>query len=323
MTPFAIAGMQLHLSGQGSNLGHITNRIEMLLYLYPWVQMVVCSELATFGGWTGNAQPLPSEAETQFAELAARHNVWLLPGSFFEKTDSGIFNTAPVIDPDGNIIARYRKMFPFLPYETGVESGTEFCVFDVPNVGRFGVSICYDMWFPETSRTLAAMGAEVILHPTLTGSIDRDVELAIARATAATNQCFVVDINGVGDGGNGKSIIVAPSGDVLYEAGSAEEMIPIEIDLDRVSRSREVGLRGLGQPLKSFRDRKVDFNIYHRSKENHRYLDTLGPLVKQARGSRAGLDDPAPEAEAVVIPPAPPVDAPAAEPGPAPTGGVS
>jgi hypothetical protein len=69
-------------------------------------------------------------------------------------------------------------------------------------------------------------------------------------------------------------------------------MIPLEIDLDRVRRSREVGLRGLGQPLKSFRDRQVDFTVYDRSTP-YEYLDTLGPLVKPVRGSRAGLE-PAP-----------------------------
>jgi predicted amidohydrolase len=226
-----------------------------------------------------------------------------------------VYNTAPVISPQGTVIARYRKMFPFLPYETGVEPGREFCVFDVPEVGRFGVSICYDMWFPETSRTLAAMGAEVILHPTLTASVDRDVELAIARATAAMNQCFVIDVNGVGDGGNGKSIFVTPTGDILYEAGSGEEMIPIEIDLHRVRRTREVGLRGLGQPLKSFRDRKVEFDVYNRAAENHRYLETLGPLVKQARGSRAGLE-PAPSAPYATAP------APVPAPQPAPPAGA-
>ena len=72
----------------------------------------------------------------------------------------------------------------------------------------------------ETSRTLAVMGAEVILHPTLTPSIDRDVELAIAKSTAAVNQCFVIDINGVGDGGNGRSILVAPTGDTHLDQGS-------------------------------------------------------------------------------------------------------
>jgi len=162
-------------------------------------------------------------------------------------------------------------------------------VFDVPEVGRFGVSICYDMWFPETSRTLAVMGAEVILHPLLTGTIDRDVELSIARATAAPQQCFMFDINGSGDGGNGRSIIVGPYGDVLHEAGRSEEMIPIEIDLDRVRRSREVGLRGLGQPLKSFRDRTIRFPIYGDGADKRSYLDNLGPLEKPQRRSSAGL----------------------------------
>lgn len=289
MRPFAVAGLQLNISGRTSNLDHICDRVGMLMHLYPWVQMVVVSELATFGGWTGNALPAASAVEKRYCDLAAKHEIWLIPGSLYESNHAGIYNTAPVIDPSGVVIARYRKMFPFMPYETGVESGTEFCVFDIPEIGRFGLSICYDMWLPETSRTLAAMGAEVILHPTLTGSIDRDVELAIARSTAATNQCFVIDINGIGDGGNGRSLLVSPTGDVLYQAGSNEEMMPIEIDLDRVRRSREVGLKGLGQPLKSFRDRKVDFTVYDKDSGVSAYLDTLGPLEIMARGSKAGL----------------------------------
>ena len=289
MRPFAVAGLQLNISGRQSNLAHITDRIGMLMHLYPWVQMVVVSELATFGGWTGNAMPLPSDVEAAYQKLAAKHQIWLIPGSLYESTPQGIFNTAPVLDPAGTVIARYRKMFPFMPYEEGVESGTEFCVFDVPDIGRFGLSICYDMWFPETTRTLAAMGAEVILHPTLTPSIDRDVELSIVRATAAMNQCFVLDINGIGDGGNGRSLLVSPTGDVLFQAGSNEEMLPIEIDLDRVRRSREVGLKGLGQPLKSFRDRKVEFAVYQPDSGVDAYLDTLGPLEKMERGSKAGL----------------------------------
>lgn len=307
MRPFAIAGLQLNVSGRQSNLAHICDRIEMLMLLYPWVQMVLVSELATFGGWTGNAMVLPSEVEQTYQRVAAKHQIWLVPGSLYESTPKGIFNTAPVIDPSGAVIARYRKMFPFLPYETGVAAGSEFCVFDVPDVGRFGLSICYDMWFPETSRTLVAMGAEVILHPTLTPSVDRDVELSIVRATAAMNQCFIVDINGIGDGGIGRSLLVSPSGDVLYQAGSNEELLPIEIDLDRVRRSREVGLKGLGQPLKSFRDCKVDFTVYQRGSGVSAYLDTLGPLAKMSRGSKAGLGisqgEPPKQNVAPVIPP--------------------
>jgi hypothetical protein len=180
-------------------------------------------------------------------------------------------------------------MFPIQPYEVDVAAGAEFLVFDVPEVGRFGVSICYDMWFPETSRTLAAMGAEVILHPTLTDTIDRDVELSIARATEATNQCYFFDINGAGDGGVGRSIIVGPSGYVIHQAQGGEETIPVEINLERVRREREVGILGIGQPLKSFRDRPVDFPVYRRDGVADAYLNSLGPIALPQRGSRAGL----------------------------------
>ncbi|MBI3453090.1 MAG: carbon-nitrogen hydrolase family protein, partial [Rhodospirillales bacterium] len=205
-----------------------------------------------------------------------------------------IYNTASVIDPQGEVIARYRKMFPFRPYEAEVTAGAEFCVFDVPDVGRFGLSICYDIWFPETTRTLVAMGAEVLLHPVLTGTIDRDVEIAIARATAAQFQCYVFDINGLGPGGVGRSCVVGPSGTVLYQSAGQEEVIPIEIDLRRVRRQRETGIHGLGQVLKSFRDRPVDFAVYNRQSGADSYLRTLGPLAMPKRGDRAGLQAPAP-----------------------------
>jgi predicted amidohydrolase len=209
----------------------------------------------------------------------------------YELSGDNVYNTASVIDPDGDVVGRYRKMFPFEPYELGISAGDEFLVFDVPDVGRFGLYICYDMWIPETSRTLAVMGAEVILRPTLTGTIDRDVELSIARATAVTNQCFVFDINGVGDGGNGRSIVCGPEGTVIYEAGSGEELIPLEINLEDVRRNREHGVLRLGQPLKSFRDRSVDFSIYHPGAE-HAYLDSLGPLEKPTRTGLKGIASP-------------------------------
>jgi predicted amidohydrolase len=219
--------------------------------------------------------------------LAAKHGVWLLPGSIFEQRDGLIFNTASVIDPEGTVVTRYRKMFPFYPYEVGVTAGHEFGIFDVPDVARFGVSICYDMWFPETTRTLAVMGAEVILHPTLTGTIDRDIELSIVRASAAINQCYFFDVNGLDAGGSGRSIVCGPDGRVLYEAQNNEEYFPIELDLERVRRSRELGVLRLGQPLKSFRDHLIDFSIYQPG-ASHPYLDSLGPLIKPGRVHELG-----------------------------------
>jgi predicted amidohydrolase len=195
-------------------------RLDVLMLRFPWVQMVVFSELCAFGPAPKHAQPMPGPAETAFCGLAARHAVWLLPGTIFERCDDGIYNTTPVIDPQGHVVARYRKMFPFMPYEVGINPGRGFTVFDVPKVGRFGVSICYDMCSPETTRQLASIGAEVILHPTMTDTIDRDVELPIARASATINQCYFFDVNGVGDG-HGRSTIIDPS-DVCMRPAAVE-----------------------------------------------------------------------------------------------------
>jgi deaminated glutathione amidase len=283
MVPFAIAGIQMNVSVTHSNLHGMQHRLDTLMAIYPWVQMVVFSELATYGPSPAHVQHLPGPTEEAFCDMAAKHRIWLIPGSLYERAGAHIYNTAPVIDPHGHVVGRYRKMFPFVPYESGIAAGKQFLVFDVPEVGRFGMSICYDFWFPETSRTLAALGAEVILHPSLTATIDRDIEVTLARATAATNQCYVFDINGVGVGGYGRSTVCDPEGTVLYEAGSGEEMIPLEIDLERVRRSRERGIQGLGQMLKSFRDRPVDFSIYQSGAKSP-YLDSLGPLEKPTRG---------------------------------------
>lgn len=294
MSSFAVAGIQMSLSAREDNIGAMERRLARLVARFPWVQMVVFSELAAHGASPGRAEPTGGPGEARFRAMAARHGIWLLPGSMLERVGDALYNTTAVIDPAGQVVTRYRKMFPFRPYESGITPGTEFCVFDVPAAGRFGVSICYDMWFPETTRMLAAMGAECILHPTMTDTVDRDVELAIVRASAAINQCYFVDVNGVGDGGTGRSIVADPSGYVLHQAGGGEESFPLELDLARVRRERERGIRGLGQPLKSFRDRAVDFPVYRRDAGTAPYLDSLGPLVMPDRAGPPARDDATP-----------------------------
>jgi deaminated glutathione amidase len=157
-------------------------------------------------------------------------------------------------------------------------------------VGRFGLSICYDIWFPETTRQLTSQGVEVLLHPVLTGTTDRDAEIAIARATAAQFQCYVFDVNGLAAGGVGRSLVVDPAALVLHQSAGQEDMFPIEIDLDMVRRQRETGMKGLGQVLKSFRDREADFSVYDRASGADAYLHTLGPLQTPTQGSRAGVN---------------------------------
>lgn len=282
MKPFAIAGIQMRVSATSSNVELMKLKIDITMNLYPWVEMIVFSELCGYGPLTYTAQEVPGLFELEMTAIAKKYGIWLLPGSIFEKSEDKIYNTATVINPQGEVVNRYRKMFPFYPYEVGVTSGSEYCIFDVPDVGKFGVSICYDMWFPETVRTLAVMGAEVILHPTMTGTIDRDIELAIVRSMAAINQCFFFDVNGLDSGGSGKSIVCGPDGRILYEAGSTEEIFPLELNISRVKRSRELGVLRLGQPLKSFRDHMGDFTVYQKDTPRP-YLDSLGPLIKPAK----------------------------------------
>jgi predicted amidohydrolase len=266
-----------------NNVEQMRQRLDVMMHLYPWVQMVVFSELAAHGPTPHSAQPAGGEFEQDFQEMARRHKLWLVPGSIFEKRNGAICNMTPVVNPEGEIVARYRKMFPFAPYEQATTPGDEFCVFEVPRVGKFGLAICYDIWFPELTRTLTAMGAEVILNPVLAHFLDRPQDLAIAQATAAMFQSYVFHVNGLGVGGNGQSVIVDPAGRVLHQAQAHEAFMPIEIDLDTVWRQRERGLLGLGQPLKSFRDCTVDFTVYDRERFDYAYLDSLGSLQKPDR----------------------------------------
>lgn len=291
MTPFAIAGVQMYVNALQPNTDGMIHRIDILMARFPWTQMVLFSELAPFGPLPKFALPFRNDSLSRFQDAARKHNIWLIPGSMFEKAEDGhIYNTSVVINPAGEIVSSYRKMFPFRPYEAEVAAGTGFCIFDVPEVGRFGLSICYDIWFPETTRHLTAQGVEVLLHPVLTGTTDRDAELAIARATAAQFQCYVIDVNGLGAGGNGRSCVVDPSATVLHQSAGQEDMFPIEVDLDLVRRTRETGMKGLGQVLKSFRDRSVDFPVYDRASGADAYLHSLGALEMPRQGSRSGIN---------------------------------
>ena len=290
MTRFNIAGLQLSLT-VGDNMAEITKQLTVMKARFPWVDMAVLSELAPHGPLATNVEPMPGPTENKFRELAERLGIWLVTGSIYEKAGDKIFNTASVIDPSGDVIGRYRKMYPFLPYEKDIAAGEDYLVWDVPGVGRFGLSICYDMWFPETTRNLAWMGAEVIIHPTLTNTIDRELELTLARANAISNQCYFFDINAGGDLAYGQSIIVGPEGDILHQAGRGTELMPIPVDFDRVRHTRREGIKNFGQPLKSFRDGPANFPAYTEGPANSLALRGLGKLEIPGSGTSGPADD--------------------------------
>lgn len=257
----------------GATVEKMAGFVHDLTRNIPWVELIVFHELAapgvmqfsapsSTGVLAGLQQPIPGPLTDRLCALARREKRWLLPGSLYEVEGGRLFNTAIVISPAGDIVAKYRKLFPWYPFEAEVTAGDEFCVFDIPGVGRFGLSICYDMWFPETVRALAWLGAEVILHPTLTTSGDRELELILGQSHAITNQCYFVDINGVGPWGGGFSQIIDPDGRVVQRATGTETVMTELLDLERVTRTRELGTLGMTQTLKGLRDSRVRFPQY-------------------------------------------------------------
>ncbi|GIH81066.1 carbon-nitrogen hydrolase family protein [Planobispora longispora] len=241
---------------------------------FPHVQLVIAPELmlaaeapllAARPDWMEQvAVTVPGPLTDRVCALARELGLWLVPGTLYERAGDGlIYNTAIAVSPEGRIVAAYRKVFPWQPYER-TEPGREFVVFDLPGIGRAGLAICYDGSFPETVRQLAWLGAEVVIQPTLTTTRDREMELICARANAWTNQVYVVNLNAADPAGVGASAIVDPEGIVRQQAGPGEEILVDVLDLDAVTRVRAYGSSGINRPwaqLERYGDR-IELPMY-------------------------------------------------------------
>ena len=271
------AGIQMEVVRGGDNADAMMKRLAAVAASFPWADIVLFSELCVCGVSPTLAQPIPNPTTDRFCEWAMKEKKWLIPGTLYERDDGKIYNTAVVISPDGSIEARYRKLFPWAPLEE-TEPGENFCVFDIPGKGRFGLCICYDQWFPEVVRTLAWMGAEVVLNPTATYTSDRSLELILAQANGIVNQLYFLSINGVGGGGVGQSILVDPEGHILQVSGERDMVLTEVIDLDLVSRVREYGTLGLSQLWKDLANFKGRFPLYQEGIRKGELFRSLGPL---------------------------------------------
>jgi predicted amidohydrolase len=238
------------------DLGAFGAHARSVLRRFPATQLLVYPELHLFGTgerYREQAEPLTGPRAAGLAELARDLGVWLLPGTLCEQADDGgVFNTAVLFGPDGAVAASYRKCFPWRPYEP-YRPGTGFVVADLPGLGRIGLSICYDAWFPEVARQLAWLGAELIITPTQTTTSDRAQEVVLSRANAIANQVFVLSVNAAAPTGVGQSLIADPEGRVRVEAGRAAEVLTDVVDFAEVSRVREYGTAGLNRLWQQFR----------------------------------------------------------------------
>jgi predicted amidohydrolase len=203
------------------------------------------------------AEPLDGPRVARLAEVARRHRMWVHGGSVLELEGERVFNTSVLLDREGSVVATYRKIhlfdadppggvpsresFVYSPGEDVVTAETEF--------GLVGLSICYDLRFPELYRQMAVRGATILFVPSAfryeTGKDHWDVLL---RARAIEDQAFVVAAAQWGAWGPedrerrnfGNSLVADPWGRVVARAPDGVGLTIAELDLDEVTRVREV-----------------------------------------------------------------------------------
>lgn len=210
------------------------------------------------------AEPIPGPSTLFYSELAAKYKIVLVT-SLFEKRAPGLYhNTAVVFDTDGSMAGKYRKMhipddpayyekFYFTPGDIGFEPIQT-------SIGKLGVLVCWDQWYPEAARLMALKGAEILIYPTAIGweSSDTDDEkrrqldawVISQRAHAVANGLPVISVNRVGHEPDpsgqtngiqfwGNSFVAGPQGELLTQAGNEKpENRVVEIDLERSENVR-------------------------------------------------------------------------------------
>ncbi len=213
------------------------------------------------------AETIPGPTTDALAAVAKARGI-VIVASLFERRAPGLFhNTAIVLDADGSLAGRYRKMhipddprfyekYYFTPGDLG------FGAVDTQK-GRIGVLICWDQWYPEAARLTAMAGAEIIVYPTAIGTWSGELELqpaqhdawhTVQRSHAITNGVFVAAVNRIGTEDElefwGRSFVAAPDGSILAAADTQESVLVVACERAQIDRARE------GWPF--LRDRRID-----------------------------------------------------------------
>ncbi|MFD0738202.1 carbon-nitrogen hydrolase [Lysobacter koreensis] len=231
------------------------------------------------------AEPIPGPSTQRLATLAKQHGV-VLVSSLFERRAPGLYhNTAVVFDADGSTAGKYRKMH--IPDDPGFYEKFYFTPGDLgfepidTSVGRLGVLVCWDQWYPEGARMMALAGAEILLYPTAIGwdpdddqaekTRQRDAWVLSHRGHAVANGLPVLSCNRVGHEQSplnasgidfwGNSHVLGPQGEFLAEAGRQPELLMAEVDLGRSEHVRRIWpflrdrrIDAYGDLLKRYRD---------------------------------------------------------------------
>ncbi|MFN8234018.1 MAG: carbon-nitrogen hydrolase family protein [Actinomycetota bacterium] len=203
------------------------------------------------------AEPVPGPVTDRLAAVAAARSMWVLGGSVLERDGDRVYNTSPLFDRAGELVARYRKIHLFDVELTGqppfresatFSAGDQLVTFETDQA-RLGLSICYDLRFPELYRGLMALGAEVLLVPAqFQFETGKDQWHVLLRARAIEDQCFVVAAGQWGPFGDpdrgrrsfGHSLVVDPWGTIVVEAPEAGSGVWFaDLDLGELRRIRQ------------------------------------------------------------------------------------
>ena len=203
------------------------------------------------------AEPIPGPSTDFFGQLAHELGVVIVT-SLFERRAPGLYhNTAVVLEKDGSIAGKYRKMH--IPDDPGYYEKFYFTPGDLgfnpidTSVGRLGVLVCWDQWYPEAARLMTLAGAQLLIYPTAIGYDPNDTPdeqqrqrmawQTVQRGHAVANGLPVVTVNRVGDEDGvpfwGTSFVAGPQGELLYEASTEqEETAIVEVDMKRSEQVR-------------------------------------------------------------------------------------
>ena len=203
------------------------------------------------------AEPIPGPSTEFYGRLAKELQVVIVT-SLFERRTAGLYhNTAVVMEKDGTIAGTYRKMH--IPDDPGYYEKFYFTPGDLgfqpinTSIGRLGVLVCWDQWYPEAARLMALAGAEMLIYPTAIGYDPHDTKdeqerqrmawQTVQRGHAVANGLPVITVNRVGDEDGvpfwGTSFVAGPQGELLYEAPTnAEAEAIVEVDMQRSEQVR-------------------------------------------------------------------------------------
>jgi predicted amidohydrolase len=184
------------------------------------------------------AETMHGATVTLLRRLAKERQLFIVGGSLAEKRDGRLYNTVAALSETGEIAAKYRKAHLYPQEEAEVFSqGDEWILTEYAGA-RLGLICCYDIYFPEFTRNLALRGARILALPLLVKESIAEAQL-LARARALENSCFVIMANQAREAAAGRSLIIAPDGRIVAEAGPDEEILMAEIDPRSLAYQRQ------------------------------------------------------------------------------------